>query len=813
MASIQALGVGSGLLTSDLVEDIIAAEREATDLRLDAKRAEFDARISAFGAIRSSLDTLNAAADRLGTSSSLLLNTVTSTDDSIVTATVGSSATPGIHTVEVQTAARAHTLTSVRYDSIDQVVGDGTLDIRFGTTTFVDDAYDSFAENPERGAVSITIDSSNNTLDGIRDAINTANAGVQASIVNDGEGFILVLKSDQTGADHSLEITATEGATAGLSALSFNAAASTPGTNFTQSVAGQDAAVVIDGINITRETNTIDQVIPGVVFNVLASSEGKTETISVSQDVAAITENVQTFVDEYNALKSLTDELTEFDEDDGGALLTGDSTVRSLTSQLRRFLSRSVGEVESNSIRALVDIGISTNQNNGFQLAFNSGVFQQALATSPDDVLALLADQSRASDSQISFLGFQSGTAAGSYAVNISQASTQAQLFGATTPGLDSGVTIDDDNDTLSVTVDGVASGVITLAQASYTDGAELAQELETQINLDSTLSTAGRTVEVSYDTTLQQLVLTSTRFGSASTIGIDTVDTNTESQLGLAVNAAVNNVGVDVQGTVNGLAGTGTGQFLSIPSGPVAAQAGVYQGTSVATLNDGNIVVDATNNTFRVSVDGTLTEDVVLTNATYSTAAELASEIQSQINADANLSTLDKSVTVAFDAANSRFTITSPSAGAESSVNLTFANAGAASALGLTVGVGQPGRQASSVADPAAGIQLLVQGTEVGERGTVTLVRGVMNQIDSFLTEFTSFGGTLSNKLDSLGERVDDIDEEAADFSTRMDLLEERLRLQFAAADALISTLNNTSEFLDQQLSALPGFRRDSDN
>ncbi len=813
MASIQSLGVGSGLLTSELVEDIIAAEREATDLRLDAKRAEFDARISAFGTIRSGLSTLNSAADALGRSSSLLLNTVASTDESVVTATVGSAATPGIHTVEVVSAARAHTLTSIRYDSVDEVVGDGTLDIRFGTTTYVDDAYDSFTENPERAAVSIAIDSSNNTLDGIRDAINTADVGITASVVDDGEGFILVLKSNQTGADHSMEITVTEGATPGLEALSFNAAASTAGTHFNQSVAASDASAIIDGIPITRENNVIEQVIPGVIFNVLASSEGKTETVSVTQDVAAITENVQAFVDAYNELKTLTDELTAFDEDEGGALLTGDSTVRTLMAQLRRFLSRSVGEVESSSIRALVDIGISTNQNSGYLLDFNSTTFQAALASSPDDVLALLADQRRASDPQIELLGFQNGTQAGSYPVEITQAATQGTITGEVVAALAGSITVDDDNDEISVTVDGTSSETITLTQGVYASGAELAEELKNKINLDTNLSAAGRTVDVSYDADNQQLILKSTRFGGNSNIGINSVDTNTESQFGLVVSAAVNHVGLDVQGTVNGISGTGTGQFLSIPSGPVAAQAGTYRGTTVAALADGDIVVDSSNNTFRISVDGTLSTDISLTENTYATATDLAAEIQNQINADANLSALDKTVSVSYDAGNGRFVISSGTTGDSSSVNLTFADAGTVSDLGLTVGQGDKGRAASSIADAAAGIQLLVQGTEVGERGTVTIVRGVMNQIDAYLTEFNSFGGTLANKLDSLGNRIEEIDEEAADFSDRMNLLENRLRTQFAAADALISTLNSTSEFLGQQLSALPGYRRDSDN
>ena len=219
MASIQSLGIGSGLLTSDLVEDIIGAEREATDLRLDAQRAEVDARISSFASIRSTVDQLRSATATLSGNGGLISNTTTSSNADSVTATASTSASVGVHTVEVQSLARKATLASMRYEDIDSVVGDGTLDIRFGTTTLDgDDNYDTFTENEERAAVSIEIDNSNNTLAGVRDAINDANAGITASIVNDGDGYVLVLASDSAGADNSLEVTVTEGSTAGLSA-------------------------------------------------------------------------------------------------------------------------------------------------------------------------------------------------------------------------------------------------------------------------------------------------------------------------------------------------------------------------------------------------------------------------------------------------------------------------------------------------------------------------------------------------------------------------------------------------------------------
>ncbi len=811
MASIQSLGVGSGLLTSELVEDIIAAEREATDLRLDAKRAEFEAKISAYGAVRSSLDSLISSAGNLSSSDSFLLNTVSSNNENAVIASVEPGATPGLHTVEVLTSARAHSLTSIRFDSADEVVGDGTIDIRFGTTTFNLGNYDSFAENPERASASIVIDETNNTLTGIRDAINTADVGVVASVVDDGEGFVLVLTSDRTGEDHSMELTVTEGTTPGLSAFNFNATDNTPGTNFTQTVDADDAVAVIDGITISRETNTVENVIEGVTFELIGTNAGLPATVTVSQDTQGMAERMQAFVEAFNGLKSLTDSLTEFDEDEGtGALLTGDSTVRTLLSQLRRFMYSSVEDVESSGIRALIDLGISTDQNLDFQLSFSASEFQSVVANNSDAVVAMLADQRRSSDSQIEFVGFTSDTAAGVYDVEITTAATQATIQGATVAGLAGPITIDDDNDTLSVTVDGISSGTITLAQGSYTDGEDLAAELQSQINQDTNLRNAGAEVSVVYDSTNQRLEILSATYGSSSNVGIDSIDTDTTADFGLSVVANTANVGLDVAGTINGVTGTGVGQFLSIPSGPLPATQGQYEGSSVATFDTLPFDIDASNDTFRLSVDGILSNDIVLTQGSYATATDVAQEIQSQIDADTTLSNAGLAVTVAYDAANSRFTITSQTEGPESNVNLTFAEAGVVTDLGLAVGIGEPGRAATSIADDATGIQLRVQGTDIGERGSVTLVRGVMNRIETFLKSFIDAEGALTTKIASLDEQVEDIEEEATTFADRMDLLEERLRIQFAAADALISTLNNTSQFLDQQLSTLPGYSRD---
>lgn len=805
MASIQSLGVGSGLLTSELVEDIIAAERQATDLRLDARRAEFEARISSFGALRSRLDSLRSAISPLSTSDGLNPATATSTDPTTVSASVTSAAVPGVHTVEVSSLARAHGLSSVRFDAVDDVVGDGTLDIRFGTTTFSGADYDTFTENESRAAVSIEIDSESNTLAGIRDTINEADLGVTAQIVNDGQGFVLMLSSDQTGEAHSLEISVTEGTTAGLSALAFNAGAAVAGTNLTQTVAADDASLTVDGIAITRETNTVDEVIEGVTFSVGGLNPGTPALINVTRDTSAVRDSLEQFVTTFNELKALADELTAFDPDEGtGALLLGDALVRNVQTQLRRVLTASVTNADLTLPSSLVDIGIRSDQFQGFSLVFDSAKFDSAFSTNPDAVSALLSESTSASDSFVKFISQQAGTRPGDYAVVVDVMASEGSVEGASVAGLAGTTVIDASNDSLSVSIDGTSSGEILLTPGSYT-GAALAAEIALQINADDALQTAGAEVEVSFDASSNLLTINSTSIGADSIVAIDAVDTNSLADFGLTVDDGEAGRGTDVAGTINGVTANGNGQFLSLPYGPQAATSGFVTGSAISGFDSPPLVIDGDNSSFGVAVDGVTSGAISLTEQSYSSGAELATEIESQINADVTLNSTGAEVDVTFNTANSSFTVSSRATGASSSVQFTSLSTNFEADLGLSVAAGTKGKNATSKVDDAAGLQVQILGGGTGPRGTVTLTAGVMQQLDEFLDSALNFDGSINNKLGILENQIDDLDAEASQFDTRMSAVEARLRAQFATADALISTLNNTGSFLDQQLKALP--------
>ncbi len=805
MASIQSLGIGSGLLTSDLIDKIVASERDATDARMAAKKAEIDAKVSAYGAVKNTIDALRTKAKALGDAPSLLINTATSSNPSAVSASATNKARGGVHTVEVSALARAHTIASHRYDDITSVVGSGTLTLRFGTTTFSEaGAYQSFTANPDRTDATVVIDDSNNSLAGVRDAINSAGIGVTANIINDGAGYRLVLSSDKLGAAQSIEISATEGTTPGLSALAFNAAASTPDTNMTQTVAAEDARVMIDGIVITRDSNSVSGVVDGLTFNLQATNAGAPAVVSVAQDTAGIADKMKAFVDAFNDVRALTEQLTKYNTDEKqGSLLTGDPAVRGIRAQLQRLMLVSVAGVGSGSIRSLVDIGITSDQDNQYYLTLDQAKLTAALAKDPAGVQGLLASQSTASDSLVSFSGFGSKTQAGSYPVNVTRLASHGSLAGGSIgAGAFPGVTVGDTNDNLAVTIDGIASGTLTLAHGSYATGAAMAQEIQTRINADSALRAAGVTASVSFDASDNHFVVASTRYGATSKVAITTVDTATAADLGFSV--AEGQAGVDVAGTINGIVANGSGQFLSLPAGPQEAMSGYNRGAAVADFTT-PVTLDATNNTFSVNVDGVASGVIALTEGDYASGAALAAEIQARINADTALVSGGTSVVVSYDTTSRQFTVTSATKGSTSAVAFQNVTAGAVTALGFGVGAGTPGRDANAEPDPAGGVSLQITGGMLGDRGTVSLVRGIMNRIDQALNSALSFGGLFANKQSSLDAQAKDLADQKSAFETRMTALTTRLQTQFAAADALISKLNSTSTFLSQQLSALP--------
>lgn len=543
--SVSSIGIGSGVLTSDLIDKLAEAERAPTELRLDRKEEEVQAELSAVGRIRSALTDLRLPTRVLSNPNALQALNAESTSSNVgVSASNGASI--GQYSVEVTELAQAHSLSTASFaDKNVTTLGTGTLSVKVGDVT-----------------KNITIDGSNNTLEGIASAINGEEGlAVNASVIDTGSGFVLVFAAQNSGTENAIEISVTDTGDGnstdafGLSQLSFD------GTNnhLTQSVEAKDAVFSVNGISITRQSNTVSDAIDGVTFTLTGKTAGSPATVSITQDTDQVLERIQDFVDAFNEVKTILNEVTEFDPDNSSeaGILLGDSTVRAVNSQLRSVLSQVVPGLEGSSVRSLAEVGISTDRTTGM-LSIDEDKFKTAMTESPDDVIALFAEQGRTSDAQVSYVSKGKDTVPGTYNIDITQAATNGSFTGTVVIG--ASTVIDANNDTFKISVDGTESADITLTAGSYTE-AELVTELQKQLDADANLSGAGKSITVSLDGS-GQLQFTSGTFGSDSKVSFTAVDTNTLAALGIDAIAGVD--GVDVEGTINGVAATGKGQLLT---------------------------------------------------------------------------------------------------------------------------------------------------------------------------------------------------------------------------------------------------------
>ena len=558
---LTATGIGSGLDIESLVTQLISAERSPVETRLVARESALTAELSGFGSLKSALSTFQDSISSLNKLSSFGQRTTTSSNTDAVVASANSTAASGSYSLSVSQLASAHSLASTGYASTSDVVGTGTLTIRFGSTDYNSpdpgpESYDGFTVNPEKGAATITIDSDNNTLTGVRDAINGAKIGVTAVIVNDVSGYRLLIGSDDGGEKNSLEISVTDTGdsndldSAGLSALSFNGSA----TNLAQTVAARDALFTVNGLSIRSSDNRASGVIEGLDLTLKDVTGAAPVTVTVAEDRQAVKSAVESFVSGYNNYISTVNSLTAYDPETGVAgPLQGDFSARSIASQVRRAITDSA-EGFGGSFSSLSELGITTDGDG--KLAINSSRFDAALENAFDDIVGVFAAVGRPSDGTIKYITSTAATAVASHDINITQVATRGQLTAS--PSFFP-LNIDSENNSLVLSVNGVTSGEILLTQGNYASGAELADELQARINGDTALAKAGALVSVQFIN--DHFEITSNNYGSSSTIEVLSVDTNTTAQLGFSTGAGI--AGIDVAGTIGGVVASGSGQTL----------------------------------------------------------------------------------------------------------------------------------------------------------------------------------------------------------------------------------------------------------
>jgi flagellar capping protein FliD len=596
MAAIESLGLGSGVLTNDLVEKIVGAERESSDKRLDRDEKIIDARITGYGEIKSLASTLQSATSALSLPSTAGSTTASSSDESILTTEASILAEPGTYSVEVLNTAKAHSVVTDAYSSIDEIIGTGEIQITFGEITY-DGSGDFLNQDidPTKGGPPITIDDSNKTLSGLRDAINDAGIGAKASIINDGSGYRLVITSEDTGAKNAMRIMTLDDtgavATSGLSSIAFNEVQNGAST-LTQTAKGEDALLKANGLTITRASNTIEEVVPGVTLNLLSADVGKPISIVVAPDTAGIQEKIQDFVNAYNEFKKFSDDLTSYNSDtDQAGLLLGDSTLRSIQTQVRNMISQPIDGLTGTKYRSLTELGVNTDRTNDFLLEFSPSVFSKALREERESVVSILAKSGDAQDAQIRYVNDSVNTKPGTYDVEVTQLATQAIYEGGSVSGLDfsSPVVIDDSNNNFTINLNG-KNEAITLTSGSYATGEELAKQIGFQINSNETYKKFSYNATVEYDATDKNLSITSNKYGEDSKVSFISTDSNSANTLGF------NTTG---KGTYKGV------ELTTLNSDAFLGKGSETQPGSRALLTTDGLNFSSNNATFSLDIGG----------------------------------------------------------------------------------------------------------------------------------------------------------------------------------------------------------------
>ncbi|MDT8879223.1 flagellar filament capping protein FliD [Halomonas saccharevitans] len=344
MASISSLGIGSGLDLNGLLDQLRDAEREKLE-PIVAQSEQQQARISALGKLQSAMTQFDDSVETLK-DASLYESLSASGGGDTLSASVDAAAQPGSYSVEVSNLAKAGTLATQRVDAPDEAIVDagGKLNLNF--------------KGGDVPAVEVDI-AADSTLEDIRDAINAKEgAGVSASIVNDGEGYRLALNSTETGVDAAIDST-------NFSTLVAGNLAANPDNQITQP--GEDAALKINGIDITSTTNEVTEAIQGVTLNLKETTAADSPiTLKVEQDTLKVREAVSGFVKSYNALKDTMGTLTSYNSETGQAgELNGDRTVRTVESRLRSVLS---GGVPGGELNTLSEVGITLQRDGTLEL-------------------------------------------------------------------------------------------------------------------------------------------------------------------------------------------------------------------------------------------------------------------------------------------------------------------------------------------------------------------------------------------------------------------------------------------------------------
>ncbi len=355
-------GMVSGLDTTSIIEAYVAVAGASTDT-LREQQSDLETRRSLLQSFNSLLEDIQTSVADYDEAADLRLVTASSSDEEVLTVSAATGGQPGTFDIEVVQLARSEMEVGNGFDSSsDDVFTGGSLSI-------------SVAGAAPPTQIDIDAASGTTSLDGLASYISENIDGVQAYVLDDGAdsgNYHLVVTSQETGSSQTIDIDTT--------------LVQGDALTFTEQIAAQDAELSIAGLAVYSETNTFEDVIPGLTFE--AKSEGDA-VVTVAPDTEGVIESVQTFVDAYNQAMSFIDTYTGMSADDQVSALASESSVlRQVQTALQSSMS---GLYVAGDLQGASMLGFSTEQDGS--LALDTDKLTAALSDHGEDALQILAGE------------------------------------------------------------------------------------------------------------------------------------------------------------------------------------------------------------------------------------------------------------------------------------------------------------------------------------------------------------------------------------------------------------------------------------
>jgi flagellar hook-associated protein 2 len=761
-------GLATGLNTDQIIQGLLAPQQAQVTL-LQQNQQKVTGQETAFKTIESQLLTLQGSVGKLAASfnGAFDARTVTSSTPTAVTAAASSNVTPGVYTLQVNSLARAEQIASQGFDSASSTITQGTLQLRVGTGP----------------TTTVTIDSTNNTLQGLVNAINNANGGVTASLVNDGSGpgnqpYRLLLTANQSGAANTITVTSNLGASGGGAIqpdFTSNFVGPTDlGTSYTGTAtptANTGAGGYTGAANNTYTFTVVNSGTVGTDNNLQVSytdsTGANTGTITLNSSDAGVAKNVAQGIQVQFA---------------AGTLVAGQTfTVKAYTPVVQQAANAAV---TLGSGSGALTVQSPTNQMNNLI----NGVTLQLQATTTQPVTLTVANDTSSAQKAIQdFVQAYNGVAD---AIK-TQSSYDAQT-GIAGPLLGNGDLLQVQNQ-LSEALGGAINGANPLM---------------------NNLSNLGITFNDQGDLQVDQTKLTNALSGQVSGVSFNDI----RNLFALAGNS--DNAGVQF------ITGSAKTKASATPYQVQLTRAATQASATGTNPLAASTVITAANNSFTITIDGVTSKPITLTAGTYSSQA-LAQEVQAEINGSSSL--VGRQVAVSMN--GNQLSITSSTYGAASQVKIGTGTALAA--LGFTGTEAAQGQDVAGsflvngVTEAAKGtgqflqglttnsntadlmVRVTLSGSQIpsGPAAKLTVSRGIGAQVNDAVQQMLDPAtGRFKLITDNLDAEVQDIQKQINQQNALIQAQHDQLVTEYANLESTVSQLQTVGNFLTAQTNSLVG-------